>query len=227
MEGNEQVSFQRLAAGFGSLGGMAYPAAVAMFALGTMVGIPATLLLLATVASFGFWRGAGLAILGATLGACGSFWLARELARDWVSEWLGGHPALTRLDQQIADLGGWVVLWLRVLPSLPFTLFNLLCGLSKIHFSHFAAATLVGVVPGTLAYGWAADQLLRFGGASEARPHPLPAVLALLLVAALSALSWWAKRWQRNRPVVRQRAAETKPPPTLDPEVGSASEERS
>nr|XP_061807069.1 TVP38/TMEM64 family membrane protein slr0305-like [Nerophis lumbriciformis] len=206
--GLEEISRQRLLIAVANLGPVAYPLAVALFALGSVFGVPATLLLLAAVAGFGWWPGAVVSVLGGTLGAYCSFLLARHLARDWVAARLGSHPALLRLDQQIGERGGWIVLWLRILPSLPFTLFNLLCGLTRIGSGKFAAATLVGIVPGTLAYGWAADQLLRLGNAAGAKPHPLPTLLAMLLLALLTTASWWVKRRRRAQ---AERAARGQP----------------
>ncbi len=102
---------------------------------------------------------------------------------------------MLRLDRQTAEFDGWIVLWLRVLPSLPFTLLNLLCGLTRISFFPFALATLIGIVPGTLTYGWAADRMLRLGESSDGlRPQLRPTLLALLLLALLPIAGWQAKR---------------------------------
>jgi uncharacterized membrane protein YdjX (TVP38/TMEM64 family) len=86
------------------------------------------------------------------------------------------------------------VLTLRFTPISPFNLVNFLFGLTPIELKPYVTGTFFGIIPGTLAYTWL--------GASGARAlrgdGVIQLVLALSLLAILSAMPIWAKRFRQG-----------------------------
>ena len=86
------------------------------------------------------------------------------------------------------------VLRLRLLPIVPFDLLRFACGLARIPFRTYAAATALGVLSGPAIITYFADSVLT--GAAGARTRALVhTALATLLLLALS----FAPRLVRSR----------------------------
>ena len=138
--------------GIRSLGPWGPAAHVALFALGTVLFVPGALFGLAGGVLFGPVWGTILNIAGATLGATAAFLVARYVAADWVREKAG-----TRLERLIkgVEAEGWrFVALTRLVPLIPFNLLNYALGLTRIPVASYILASLVCMVPGTLAYTW-------------------------------------------------------------------------
>ncbi|MEB3358183.1 MAG: TVP38/TMEM64 family protein [Synechococcales bacterium] len=131
---------------------------ILVFVLGhilmAVLGLPGTALAIAGGAVFGLVWGTVWSLVGATLGAIAAFWLARHLLRNWVMRRFGHHPALKRLNQMVHRHGLTCVLTLRFAPISPFSVLNFLLGLTAIPFRPYTVGTLIGIIPGTIAYTW-------------------------------------------------------------------------
>jgi uncharacterized membrane protein YdjX (TVP38/TMEM64 family) len=143
---------------------------------------------------FGFERGFLLNTIGANLGANAAYGLARMLGKDAVVAILGTR--FSRM-QRFAETGGFLwLLRLRLIPVVPFNLLNLAAGLAGMPWRTFAAATALGIVPGTLIYTFFADAIVTgTAGASRAAFTRLLVAGALLLLltfapAAARRLGW-------------------------------------
>jgi len=161
------------------LGPWAAPIFVLVFAVATVLALPAVVFAATGAYVFGLWNGLALSLVGATLGAGAAFLIARRLGRPLLARRLVASPRWRRVDRSVARHGALVVLLLRVLPVLPFNLLNYLLGLTAIRFSAYLAATLVGMVPGAFVYSYAAVQL---GAAAEGRAEAPGLVAAALLL---------------------------------------------
>jgi len=128
-----------------------------------------------------------VAIGGSALGSMIPFLLARRLGpavverrfgrryRDWV--------------RRINASGFTVVVFLRLFPGSNAMLVNMVCGISQIDSGRFFWATLVGIVPTTIAF-----VLL---GSGLTRDHPAYLVVSILTLSALalaSAVMWKSMR---------------------------------
>ncbi len=100
---------------------------------------------------FGF-GGIPFSVLGATLGACGCFLVSRYAIRDRVRRLLGHRETLIALDRAVTEEGWRIVFLLRLNPLVPFNLQNYFFGVTQIGFWPYAAATLVGVIPGIILH---------------------------------------------------------------------------
>jgi uncharacterized membrane protein YdjX (TVP38/TMEM64 family) len=146
---------------------------------------------------FGAWLGTGLTVVGATIGACLLFLAARSA----FAPLLAGRAAglLDRIRPGLERDGFFYLLTLRLIPVVPFWLANLAPALVGMPFSAYAAATAIGIIPGTAVFsgiGAGLGEILAAGGRPELGIiFSLPILLPLLGLAALSLLgAWWRRR---------------------------------
>ena len=137
---------------------------VAIYMLAAALNFSGLVLTLLGGAVFGFWWGSLLNTLGANLGANAAFWLARRLGREGLRGLLGDR--LGSLDRLTEQSGFAWLLRLRLIPVVPFNLLNFASGLTALRWRSYAAATALGILPGTVVYTFFADAILR--GSREA-----------------------------------------------------------
>lgn len=165
---------------------------IILFALGTILFVPGAILGLAGGALFGPLWGTVLNLAGATLGATASFLIARYVAADWVRQRVG-----TRLDRLITgvEAEGWrFVAFVRLVPLFPFNLTNYALGLTRIPLGLYVLASLVCMVPGTLAYAW-----LGFAGREAAAGDATAIRYGLMALALLAAIAFLPRLVRRLR----------------------------
>src|SRR5262245_3039264 len=131
---------------------------VAVYALMVALSIPAAAVM--TMAGgflFGLWLGGALAIVAATMGAVLLFQLARFVIGDAVRTSAGSY--VRRMAEGFKRNAFSYLLALRLVPIFPFWAVNLVPALAGVRLRSFAAATLIGIIPGTLAYAAVGDSL--------------------------------------------------------------------
>ncbi|MFM1769253.1 MAG: hypothetical protein RJA22_1782 [Verrucomicrobiota bacterium] len=131
------------------LGGWAPVVFVLVFILLCVLVMPGSPLTFGAGAIFGFWHGAALVSVGATLGATAAFLVSRHLARGWVTRRFGAHPVFRALDQAVASEGWRIVFLTRLAPVFPFFLINHLYGLTRVPLRQYVPATWAGSLPGS------------------------------------------------------------------------------
>jgi uncharacterized membrane protein YdjX (TVP38/TMEM64 family) len=139
----------------------------------TVFPFPRTAFTLAAGLMFGPFLGVALAVFASTLSAVIALLLVRAVG--WQLNRLVKHPALDTLDSRLRQRGWPAIVSLRLIPVVPFSVLNYAAGASAVRVVPFAAATLFGVVPGTLA-------LVLLGDALTGHVSPL-----LFLVSVLTA----------------------------------------
>lgn len=151
-----------------------------------VVPLPASVLTITGGLAFGPAWGTLAALVGATIRACTEFLVARLLGREAVAKLLKGKAA--SLDQRIGEHGFQTVLLIRLIPSLPFDVLNYGLGFSRVRFAPYAAASFLGMIPGSFAYVYL--------GYSLTDPKQLWKLgLAILLIVGLVfAQRAWRKR---------------------------------
>lgn len=133
----------------GALGIVIY---ILVYALMTILLLPASPLTLAAGLVYGVGVGFAVVLAGATLGALAAFLIARYAARDWAAAKLENWPRFKAIDGAIAHESWKVVLLTRLSPLMPFSLQNFFYGVTDIRFLDYAWATFIGIMPGTLLY---------------------------------------------------------------------------
>jgi uncharacterized membrane protein YdjX (TVP38/TMEM64 family) len=155
---------------------------VTLYAVGTLLFLPGSVLSLAGGALFGPVWGVVINLSGATLGAIFAFLTGRYLAANLVARRSG--PRLQRLLAGIEAEGWRFVAIARLVPFLPFNVLNYAFGLTRIPLLPYAAASFVCMIPGAVAYtsaGHAGRDLATQG--SDALPQVLAAIGLLALMA--------------------------------------------
>ncbi|MEO7521430.1 MAG: TVP38/TMEM64 family protein [Gemmatimonas sp.] len=171
-----------------SLGAAAPVLFVLVYAAAAILLVPVSVLTIAAGATFGIWKGAGLVVVGAALGAVASFVIARYVARDRVAARLAADPRLEEIDRAVGESGFRIMFLMRLSPAFPFALQNYALGLTRVRCAHYAAA-LVAMLPGTLLYvysGAVAREVAAAAGTAPARTPAYYAVLVLGLVATIA-----------------------------------------
>ncbi len=163
------------------------------------VGIPGTVLVILGGALFGLIWGTFWSILGATAGAVVAFWLARYLLRDWFERRFSRHPRFAglfkRLDHTMEKQALSCVLAVRFAPISPFNVVNFLFGLTKISVTPYTVGTLIGIIPGTMAYTWlGVTGVDALGGGDW-----LPVMACLSVLAVLSLMPIFAQKYRRRQ----------------------------
>lgn len=201
----ELLSFEALAAHRAALAGTVatHPTAAAagyvlVYIAVVTLSLPgAVVLTLAGGLMFGPWIGTALTVVGATIGACLLFLIARSALAPLVTGRAAGVVELMR--PGLERDGFFYLLTIRLIPVLPFWLVNLAPALIGMPFGAFAAATAIGIIPGTAVFagiGAGLGDVLAAGGRPDLGVLLAPEILLPLLgLAALSLLGvWWRKR---------------------------------
>lgn len=123
---------------------------ILIYAVGTVVFLPGSVLTLAGGALFGPVFGTLYNLIGATIGATLAFLIARYLAFDWVERKTGGR--LKRLQEGVEQEGWRFVAFVRLVPLFPYNLLNYALGLTRLRLTHYIFASLLFMLPGALAY---------------------------------------------------------------------------
>lgn len=146
---------------------------------------------------FGPWVGTGLTVVGATIGACALFLAARSALAPLVAGRAAG--LVDRIRPGLERDGFFYLLTIRLIPVVPFWLANLAPALVGMPFGAYAAATAIGIIPGTAVFsgiGAGLGDILAAGGRPELGViFSPPILLPLLGLAALSLIgAWWRRR---------------------------------
>lgn len=166
---------------------------MAAYVLGGIVSFPVTVMIVATVAIFGPWRGFAYAMAGAELSAVVLFFVGRWLGRDVVTRYGGG--LLNRVSRRLSDAGLVAVVTLRIIPVAPFSVINIVAGVSRVRMRDFALGTVIGMAPGIAAIAVVADRVAESLRSPDA--GHFAAVLAALAAAGACLLG--LRAWLRRR----------------------------
>ncbi len=134
------------------LGFVGYAVFALLYVLFTVLFLPGFILTVGGGAVFGLVGGFVVVSLGSTVGACAAFLIGRFLARDMVEQKVSGNRRFVAIDAAVGRQGWKIVFLTRMSPVFPFNLINYAYGLTRVPFSHYALASWIGMMPGTLVY---------------------------------------------------------------------------
>jgi uncharacterized membrane protein YdjX (TVP38/TMEM64 family) len=111
--------------------------------------MPVGVMSLAGGLAFGKWLGTLYILIGATLGSCFSFLIARYLGRGFIDK-LGvmRKGRLKSFDEGVEKNGFRVILFMRLIPLFQYDAVNFGSGLSKMKFRDYAIGSFIGMLPG-------------------------------------------------------------------------------
>ncbi|MGE3192008.1 MAG: TVP38/TMEM64 family protein [Microbacteriaceae bacterium] len=140
-------TIQAAAAGTGWWGAAVF---VVAYGLVTLTPIPKNVVSVAAGLTWGLGLGVALVYTGALIGAALAFAIGRALGREAVERFTGARVA--RVDDLLRRRGLVTLIGVRLVPVLPFTVINYSAGLTAVRPRDYAIGTMVGIVPGTIAY---------------------------------------------------------------------------
>jgi uncharacterized membrane protein YdjX (TVP38/TMEM64 family) len=122
--------------------------------------------------------------IGATAGATLAFIFARYVAGQWVQQKYSDK--LAKFNDELERNGSKYLLMLRLVPIFPFFLINIFAGLTRIPIKTFIWTTSIGILPGSLVYAYAGEQLGTIRNVKDIFTARI--LIAFLLLAALAVL---------------------------------------
>lgn len=155
---------RRWVLGFGVWAPLMY---VLLYTLRPLLFFPTLLLNLSAGVLFGPWYGIIFLLLGGLGCASLCYFLGRYgggsfLLRNFGGAWGG------KLHDYLAGEGSFTkMLWLRTVPIFPYDPVSVICGSIRLSFKTYGCATLLGMLPGAIAYNFLAASAgsARFYGA--------------------------------------------------------------
>ncbi|KAG5179712.1 snare associated Golgi protein-domain-containing protein, partial [Tribonema minus] len=130
-----------------------------VYVVAEVLAIPALPLTASSGYLFGLAGGTAVVAISATIAAAIGFLLGRTFLRGWVEGALRGDARFAAIDAAVAREGFRIILLLRLSPLLPFSLSNYLYGTTAVPFWEYLAASILGFLPGTIAYVYGGDRL--------------------------------------------------------------------
>lgn len=142
---------------------------------------------------FGTFKGSIFSIFGASVGAILSFLIVRYLIGDYIQN--SYKEQLIVFNNEIEKNGFFYLLSMRLIAIIPFFLINILSGLTNVSLKIFSLATILGIIPGSLVYSFAGQNLARIKTPADAfSPSILFAFFLLALLALLPIIYRYIKR---------------------------------
>ncbi len=139
---------------WGAWGPIAY---ILLYAVGPSFLVPGAVMTIAGGLAFGAFRGALWSLVGANSGALIAFAAGRFLGHSFVDRFTPNR--FRHLLDHLVKNGFYVILYLRLVPVVPYNALNLLAGASPIEFEDYLWATLIGMIPGTILFALLGDAL--------------------------------------------------------------------
>ncbi|SCZ34200.1 TVP38/TMEM64 family protein [Afifella marina] len=142
---------------------------------------------------FGWILGGALSAVGATIGACIIFLIARTSFGTVLARRAG--PRLKRLQSGFQEDAFHYLLFLRLAPIFPFWVINLAPALFAMRLGPYALATFLGILPGTFAYSYFGEGV---GTAldEEGPVFSTQLLLGFAVLALAALLPIMLKRWR-------------------------------
>lgn len=184
-------SFAEWARGYGTLGALIYGA---VFGITSVLMVPCLPLTIVAGFTFGMFNGLIAVMVGIALGAAAGFLFARYLARGAVAQKIARNSRFHAIDEAIAR-DGWKIIGLLRMCPVPFGLTNYLYGLTGVGFWRYMGATIIGMLPGSIAFvyfGAFGKQTL--DGARDPIQYALGALTLIAMIAVTVTLGRIARR---------------------------------
>jgi uncharacterized membrane protein YdjX (TVP38/TMEM64 family) len=132
--------------------------------------------------AYGFWLGLPLVLFGWLLNGLAAYAIGRTLARPLLGR-LFGHERFDRAERAIERGGVTLLLTVRLVPFLPFSLVCYAAGAARVPVWRFAWTTAVGYFPITAISVYLGTRLEDFSATDPLVLGPAIALLALVFAA--------------------------------------------
>lgn len=163
--------------------------------LGTF-GMPATPLILAGAAVFGFVAGSIYSMVGLVASAALGYQLARVLGRDLITH-LIGRARLSRVERQLSRQGLLPLATVRILP-IPFPVANYTMALAGVRFPQYILASTLGLLPAVAVFSYFGSSMAQMAGGEQIAIGG-KMILAVILILGLNLLSYGLRLRRRRQ----------------------------
>lgn len=144
---------------------------------------------------FGAIPGALYTNIGATIGATATFLLFRYFLGASIQEKYS--KKLAAFNQNIAEYGSNYLLTVRFIAAIPFFLINILAAFTPISVKTFVWTTSLGIIPGSLVFAYAGEQLGTINSMNEI--FSFKVIIAFVILIAFGFSSILIKKFQQKR----------------------------
>lgn len=177
----------------------ALPTVLLVYVVGGILFFPVTVLSLAVAAIFGPVWGPIYGIMGALMSSAILFG-AGKLSGDAGLRKIGG-PKVEALDDKLKQSGIVGVAAIRMLPIAPFSLVNLVAGISSIGIGQFLIGTFLGMFPPMIAKGLVGDSI------TQIFRNPSVETISYLLIGIVlwGLMIWGSQKFARYYQTSRQK----------------------
>lgn len=117
------------------------------------------------------------------------FVLGHILGKNIVGQLAGS--LINKVNQRLSESGVMAVVAFRVIPIAPFSVINLVAGVSAISLRDFFLGTLIGIIPGIAAIALISNQLSESLRQQDISSFVVLFVVIVLLAAALIGFRKW------------------------------------
>jgi uncharacterized membrane protein YdjX (TVP38/TMEM64 family) len=184
-----------------------------------MTGFPQFLLIGGTVAIFGPWLGFLYSWLATMVSSTLGFWLGRASGGAMLRRY--GGPKIQRTSEILGERGMFASFIVRLVPSGPAVVVNMIAGISHIRLWQFLVGTALGIIPKTAVIAFAGAKIL---DVIRSR-NPWELAAGAVVLGLWVAVGIWVRRRYFDRrakpPAQGVAAAETPAAPvTLPPKDG-------
>lgn len=131
---------------------------IGAYILAGLTFFPATILSLAVAAVFGPIKGIVYGLSGTLLSASLIFFIGQKLRGRKLNKFI--HRHIHQYDRQLERSGIVGVTTLRLIVFAPFSLFNIVMGISSVRYTDFIVGTFLGLLPGFVARAIVGDSIL-------------------------------------------------------------------
>lgn len=175
------------------LGATGVPVVIALGLIHTVVFYPAEILDTVTGFAYGFGPGLALVMTVWMASAVLAYAIGNAAARPLLYR-VAGRTRFERAEKLIADGGVTLLLMMRLVPIVPFSLMCMACGAARVPFRRYLWTTLVGYLPITIIFVYFGSRLDTL---SATDPRLIGSAVVLIgLLAVTHRLAPWLRRSQ-------------------------------
>lgn len=131
---------------------------VGAYVLAGLTFFPVTIISLAVAAVFGPFWGVIYGMTGILLSGAIIFFIGQKMRGLEARQFIKRH--VDKYDKQLKESGVSGIATLRMIVFAPFTIFNLVCGISSVRFHDFIIGSLIGLLPGFIARAIVGDSII-------------------------------------------------------------------
>lgn len=170
-----------------NLGYLGYLVFIILFIIAALFSLHGSILAILGGLVYGPILGGILSAIGATIGACASFIVARYLFKDYLDDKLANNKFYHKINEGIDKNGTDYLIITRLVILFPYNIQNYIYGLTNISFKKYTIISFFTMIPGTFLYTYLAGELAN-NNFSLTTETFIKVLIASILLAGLAIL---------------------------------------